>query len=33
MGNAGDGGAIDQFGQVERFAKEVLPLFTAERVR
>lgn len=26
-------GAIDQFGQVERFAKEVLPLFTAERVR
>jgi alkanesulfonate monooxygenase SsuD/methylene tetrahydromethanopterin reductase-like flavin-dependent oxidoreductase (luciferase family) len=26
-------GAIDQFGQVERFAKEVLPLFSAERVR
>jgi alkanesulfonate monooxygenase SsuD/methylene tetrahydromethanopterin reductase-like flavin-dependent oxidoreductase (luciferase family) len=26
-------GAIDQFGQVERFAKEVLPLFQAERVR
>jgi alkanesulfonate monooxygenase SsuD/methylene tetrahydromethanopterin reductase-like flavin-dependent oxidoreductase (luciferase family) len=26
-------GAIDQFGQVERFAKEVLPAFTAERVR
>jgi alkanesulfonate monooxygenase SsuD/methylene tetrahydromethanopterin reductase-like flavin-dependent oxidoreductase (luciferase family) len=26
-------GAIDQFGQVERFAKEVLPLFAAERVR
>jgi alkanesulfonate monooxygenase SsuD/methylene tetrahydromethanopterin reductase-like flavin-dependent oxidoreductase (luciferase family) len=26
-------GAIDQFGQVERFAQEVLPLFTAERVR
>ena len=25
-------GAIDQFGQVERFAKEVLPQFTAERV-
>jgi alkanesulfonate monooxygenase SsuD/methylene tetrahydromethanopterin reductase-like flavin-dependent oxidoreductase (luciferase family) len=25
-------GAIDQFGQVERFAKEVLPLFHAERV-
>src|SRR5690348_15595310 len=25
-------GAIDQFGQVERFAKEVLPLFSAERV-
>jgi alkanesulfonate monooxygenase SsuD/methylene tetrahydromethanopterin reductase-like flavin-dependent oxidoreductase (luciferase family) len=25
-------GAIDQFGQVERFASEVLPLFTAERV-
>jgi alkanesulfonate monooxygenase SsuD/methylene tetrahydromethanopterin reductase-like flavin-dependent oxidoreductase (luciferase family) len=24
-------GAIDQFGQVERFANEVLPLFTAER--
>ena len=24
-------GAIDQFGQVERFASEVLPLFTAER--
>jgi len=24
-------GAIDQFGQVERFATEVLPLFTAER--
>jgi alkanesulfonate monooxygenase SsuD/methylene tetrahydromethanopterin reductase-like flavin-dependent oxidoreductase (luciferase family) len=24
-------GAIDQFGQVERFAKEVLPLFSAER--
>ncbi len=26
-------GAIDQFGQVERFAKDVLPLFSAERVR
>lgn len=26
-------GAIDQFGQVERFSKEVLPLFNAERVR
>ncbi len=26
-------GAIDQFAQVERFAKEVLPLFSAERVR
>jgi alkanesulfonate monooxygenase SsuD/methylene tetrahydromethanopterin reductase-like flavin-dependent oxidoreductase (luciferase family) len=26
-------GAIDQFAQVERFAEEVLPLFTAERVR
>ncbi len=26
-------GAIDQFGQVERFAGEVLPLFSAERVR
>jgi alkanesulfonate monooxygenase SsuD/methylene tetrahydromethanopterin reductase-like flavin-dependent oxidoreductase (luciferase family) len=26
-------GALDQFGQVERFAKEVLPAFTAERVR
>jgi len=25
-------GAIDQFGQVERFAKEVLPVFSAERV-
>lgn len=25
-------GALDQFGQVERFAKEVLPLFSAERV-
>jgi alkanesulfonate monooxygenase SsuD/methylene tetrahydromethanopterin reductase-like flavin-dependent oxidoreductase (luciferase family) len=25
-------GAIDQFGQVERFAKEVLPQFSAERV-
>ena len=25
-------GAIDQFGQVERFAKEVLPQFTHERV-
>lgn len=25
-------GAIDQFGQVERFAKEVLPIFSAERV-
>ena len=24
-------GAIDQFGQVKRFASEVLPLFTAER--
>jgi alkanesulfonate monooxygenase SsuD/methylene tetrahydromethanopterin reductase-like flavin-dependent oxidoreductase (luciferase family) len=24
-------GAIDQFGQVERFAKEVLPLFSAQR--
>jgi alkanesulfonate monooxygenase SsuD/methylene tetrahydromethanopterin reductase-like flavin-dependent oxidoreductase (luciferase family) len=24
-------GAIDQFGQVERFASEVLPLFSAER--
>jgi len=24
-------GAIDQFGQVERFASEVLPMFTAER--
>jgi alkanesulfonate monooxygenase SsuD/methylene tetrahydromethanopterin reductase-like flavin-dependent oxidoreductase (luciferase family) len=26
-------GAIDQFGQVQRFAKEVLPVFSAERVR
>jgi alkanesulfonate monooxygenase SsuD/methylene tetrahydromethanopterin reductase-like flavin-dependent oxidoreductase (luciferase family) len=26
-------GAIDQFAQVERFAKEVLPQFSAERVR
>ncbi len=26
-------GAIDQFGQVERFADEVLPEFTRERVR
>jgi alkanesulfonate monooxygenase SsuD/methylene tetrahydromethanopterin reductase-like flavin-dependent oxidoreductase (luciferase family) len=26
-------GAIDQFDQVERFAKEILPAFTAERVR
>lgn len=26
-------GAIDQVGQVERFAKEVLPMFTSERVR
>jgi alkanesulfonate monooxygenase SsuD/methylene tetrahydromethanopterin reductase-like flavin-dependent oxidoreductase (luciferase family) len=26
-------GAIDQFGQVDRFAKEVLPLFSTERVR
>jgi len=26
-------GAIDQLGQVERFASEVLPAFTAERVR
>jgi alkanesulfonate monooxygenase SsuD/methylene tetrahydromethanopterin reductase-like flavin-dependent oxidoreductase (luciferase family) len=26
-------GAIDQFGQVQRFAEEVLPLFSAERVR
>lgn len=26
-------GALDQFGQVERFAKEVLPAFTTERVR
>jgi alkanesulfonate monooxygenase SsuD/methylene tetrahydromethanopterin reductase-like flavin-dependent oxidoreductase (luciferase family) len=26
-------GALDQFGQVERFAKEVLPVFTAEFVR
>ncbi|MCC6224248.1 MAG: LLM class flavin-dependent oxidoreductase [Thermoleophilia bacterium] len=26
-------GAIDQFGQVERFAREVLPTFSAERVR
>jgi alkanesulfonate monooxygenase SsuD/methylene tetrahydromethanopterin reductase-like flavin-dependent oxidoreductase (luciferase family) len=26
-------GAIDQFAQVERFAKEVLPMFSAERVR
>jgi alkanesulfonate monooxygenase SsuD/methylene tetrahydromethanopterin reductase-like flavin-dependent oxidoreductase (luciferase family) len=26
-------GALDQFGQVERFAREVLPLFTRERVR
>ena len=26
-------GALDQFGQVERFAKEVLPLFSPERVR
>jgi alkanesulfonate monooxygenase SsuD/methylene tetrahydromethanopterin reductase-like flavin-dependent oxidoreductase (luciferase family) len=25
-------GAIDQFGQVERFAKEVLPVFSTERV-
>jgi alkanesulfonate monooxygenase SsuD/methylene tetrahydromethanopterin reductase-like flavin-dependent oxidoreductase (luciferase family) len=26
-------GALDQFGQVERFAEEVLPAFSAERVR
>jgi alkanesulfonate monooxygenase SsuD/methylene tetrahydromethanopterin reductase-like flavin-dependent oxidoreductase (luciferase family) len=26
-------GATDQFDQVERFAKEVLPAFSAERVR
>jgi alkanesulfonate monooxygenase SsuD/methylene tetrahydromethanopterin reductase-like flavin-dependent oxidoreductase (luciferase family) len=26
-------GAIDQFGQVERFAKEILPMFEPERVR
>ena len=26
-------GALDQFGQVERFAKEILPAFTTERVR
>jgi alkanesulfonate monooxygenase SsuD/methylene tetrahydromethanopterin reductase-like flavin-dependent oxidoreductase (luciferase family) len=26
-------GAIDQFGQVQRFAEEVLPMFSAERVR
>ena len=26
-------GSIDQFGQVERFAKDVLPAFTTERVR
>lgn len=26
-------GAIDQFGQVERFAKDVLPLFSTERTR
>src|SRR5262249_47029006 len=26
-------GAIDQFGQVERFAREVMPRFSAERVR
>jgi alkanesulfonate monooxygenase SsuD/methylene tetrahydromethanopterin reductase-like flavin-dependent oxidoreductase (luciferase family) len=26
-------GAIDQFGQVERFAADVLPAFTSERVR
>jgi alkanesulfonate monooxygenase SsuD/methylene tetrahydromethanopterin reductase-like flavin-dependent oxidoreductase (luciferase family) len=26
-------GAVDQFGQVERFANEVLPLFSTERVR
>jgi alkanesulfonate monooxygenase SsuD/methylene tetrahydromethanopterin reductase-like flavin-dependent oxidoreductase (luciferase family) len=26
-------GAIDQFGQVQRFAEEVLPVFSAERVR
>ena len=26
-------GALDQFSQVERFAEEVLPLFSAERVR
>ena len=26
-------GAIDQFGQVERFARECCPRFTAERVR
>jgi alkanesulfonate monooxygenase SsuD/methylene tetrahydromethanopterin reductase-like flavin-dependent oxidoreductase (luciferase family) len=26
-------GAIDQFGQVERFARDVLPVFSAERVR
>jgi alkanesulfonate monooxygenase SsuD/methylene tetrahydromethanopterin reductase-like flavin-dependent oxidoreductase (luciferase family) len=26
-------GAIDQFGQVDRFAKEVLPMFSPERVR
>ena len=26
-------GAIDQFGQVERFASDVLPEFSAEQVR
>jgi alkanesulfonate monooxygenase SsuD/methylene tetrahydromethanopterin reductase-like flavin-dependent oxidoreductase (luciferase family) len=26
-------GAIDQFGQVERFARDVLPQFQAEKVR
>jgi alkanesulfonate monooxygenase SsuD/methylene tetrahydromethanopterin reductase-like flavin-dependent oxidoreductase (luciferase family) len=26
-------GDLDQFGQVERFAREVMPLFSAERVR
>ena len=25
-------GAVDQFGQVERFARDVLPLFSGERV-
>jgi len=26
-------GAIDQFGQVERFAREVLPMFATQEVR